>query len=322
MINHSVLMLTYNQEDYIEQAILSIINQTETPFELVILDDFSTDKTHEICISYALKHKFIKVFKNQKNLGITDSLERISTLYTGNVVSYCAGDDFLHSSCIENLNNEFRAKNINPLNERVLIITNSIHYYGNTSFVWDNFTDRFKSEVKKRLRFSLDYRTVGLTAPLEKSRRTESYFKLKYPNIGFFTDFLVAFDEIINADKILYINEIGAYYRVGLGVSSKSRDKKYWSDLKNLFEAILKEYFIHFDKRDISYISFMKAACSYKLTPKFRTFFNLLILLISNKSNFYPNNPFLRNFHFLFNTRIVNFIKNNIYPFYFKLLKN
>ena len=235
MINHSVLMLTYNHEDYIEHAILSIVNQTETPFELVILDDFSTDKTHEICIRYALKHKFIKVFKNKKNLGITDSLERISTLYRGNIVSYCAGDDFLHSSCIENLNNEFRAKKINPSSERVLIITNSIHYYDNISFVWDNFTDRFKSEIKKRLRFSLDYRTVGLTAPLEKSRRTESYFKLKYPNIGFFTDFLVAFDEITNADKIFYINEIGAYYRLGVGISSKSRDKKYWSDLKNLF---------------------------------------------------------------------------------------
>ena len=45
MIKHSILMLTYNQENYIETAINSIINQSEEVYELIILDDCSSDNT-------------------------------------------------------------------------------------------------------------------------------------------------------------------------------------------------------------------------------------------------------------------------------------
>lgn len=51
----SVIMPTYNVEDYVGEAIESIINQTYTTIEFVIVDDCSTDSTYNICLSYQKK---------------------------------------------------------------------------------------------------------------------------------------------------------------------------------------------------------------------------------------------------------------------------
>lgn len=65
----SVIMPAYNAEKYIDEAILSIINQTYLNWELIIFDDFSTDETRKIIGKY--KDARIKVFYNEKNRGIS-----------------------------------------------------------------------------------------------------------------------------------------------------------------------------------------------------------------------------------------------------------
>lgn len=64
----SVIMPAYNSEDYIEQAILSVLNQTFKDFELIIIDDNSTDSTFKIINKFALKDSRIRVLQSKKNL--------------------------------------------------------------------------------------------------------------------------------------------------------------------------------------------------------------------------------------------------------------
>ena len=70
----SVLMSVYNDEKRVSKSIESILNQTFQDFEFLILDDFSTDNTYEICNYYAKKNQKIKLMKNHQNLGLTKSL--------------------------------------------------------------------------------------------------------------------------------------------------------------------------------------------------------------------------------------------------------
>lgn len=63
----SVLMPCYNAGKFIKQAIESILNQTLTDFELIIIDDCSTDDT--VSIINGIKHERIKLFKLKENLG-------------------------------------------------------------------------------------------------------------------------------------------------------------------------------------------------------------------------------------------------------------
>lgn len=68
----SVLMPAYNAEKYIKEAIESILNQTFSNFEFIIIDDGSIDATEEIIKSF--KDSRIVYIKNEKNLGLIKTL--------------------------------------------------------------------------------------------------------------------------------------------------------------------------------------------------------------------------------------------------------
>lgn len=72
----SVVMIVFNEEDYLADSIQSILNQTLADFEFIIIDDASTDKTSEILEKYREVDKRIKIFYNVNNLGIAGSRNR------------------------------------------------------------------------------------------------------------------------------------------------------------------------------------------------------------------------------------------------------
>lgn len=87
----SVLMPVYNGEKYLREAIDSILAQTFTDFEFIIINDGSTDKTEEIILSYSDLR--IHYFKNEKNLGIVGTLNRGLDLCKGKYIARMDADD-------------------------------------------------------------------------------------------------------------------------------------------------------------------------------------------------------------------------------------
>ena len=87
----SIVMPVYNCERYIQQAIDSILNQTYDDFELIIVDDGSTDKTSEIIQN--VRDKRICLVKNTKNRGIIASLNNGIKLSTGKYIARMDADD-------------------------------------------------------------------------------------------------------------------------------------------------------------------------------------------------------------------------------------
>ena len=70
----SVIMPCFNCEKTVAASIESILNQTYQNIEILIIDDGSKDNTYEILKKFQNKHKNIRLFKNQDNLGLTKSL--------------------------------------------------------------------------------------------------------------------------------------------------------------------------------------------------------------------------------------------------------
>lgn len=66
----SVVMPVYNTEKYVWEAIQSILSQTFTDYELVIIDDCSSDNSYKICQEYAKHDDRIKLYKNEKNIWV------------------------------------------------------------------------------------------------------------------------------------------------------------------------------------------------------------------------------------------------------------
>ena len=92
----SVFMLTYNQVNYVEKAILSILSQkTNYSFQIVIGDDCSTDGTKEIIRAYAQKYpNIIKAIFWPKNLGLIENYIFTYKECEGKYISICDGDDY------------------------------------------------------------------------------------------------------------------------------------------------------------------------------------------------------------------------------------
>jgi len=89
----SVLMAVYNCERYLPQAIDSILNQTYSNFEFLIVNDGSTDNTGDILARYADRDQRIIVIRNEANVGLTQSLNRGLEIAQGKYIARMDADD-------------------------------------------------------------------------------------------------------------------------------------------------------------------------------------------------------------------------------------
>lgn len=76
----SVIIPCFNVKEYIHEGIKSIVSQTYTNFEIVCLDDCSNDGTYEILIELAKQDDRIKVYRNEKNIGLIGTLNKLVEL--------------------------------------------------------------------------------------------------------------------------------------------------------------------------------------------------------------------------------------------------
>ncbi len=99
MNNHqprvSIGLPVYNGENFLREAIESILAQTFADFELIISDNDSTDKTAEICREYAAKDKRIQYYRNEHNIGAAPNYNRVFQLSKGEYFKWAAHDDKL-----------------------------------------------------------------------------------------------------------------------------------------------------------------------------------------------------------------------------------
>ncbi len=97
----SVVMSTYNNETTIENSLLSILNQTYQNFEILLMDDGSTDNTYKLCQKISKNFDKIKIYQNIKNLGLTKSLNFLINKSVGNLIARSDADDLSEKNRFE-----------------------------------------------------------------------------------------------------------------------------------------------------------------------------------------------------------------------------
>ncbi|MBY0476815.1 MAG: glycosyltransferase family 2 protein [Chitinophagaceae bacterium] len=99
----SVLMTAFNREQYIAEAIESVLVQNYTSFELIICDDCSTDNSFSIIQSYAEKDERIKVHRGEKNIGQFPNRNKAASLAIGHLLVFADSDDSLKPDALHYL---------------------------------------------------------------------------------------------------------------------------------------------------------------------------------------------------------------------------
>ena len=96
----SVIVTVYNTEKYIEECIVSLINQTYKNIEIILVDGESTDKTSEICLMYESQYENIRLI-SKENEGVSAARNRGVAEATGDYILFVDGDDWIENNTIE-----------------------------------------------------------------------------------------------------------------------------------------------------------------------------------------------------------------------------
>ena len=101
----SIVLPIYNGEKYMRQSIDSVIAQTYTNWELLIVDDGSTDGTAAIAMEYAEKDARIRYHKNPQNMRLPRTLNRGFSLAKGDYLTWTSDDNYYYPTAIEKMVN-------------------------------------------------------------------------------------------------------------------------------------------------------------------------------------------------------------------------
>lgn len=173
----SVLISFYNDEKYIKKSVESILNQTYRNFEIVLIDDFSTDSSSEIINNIICNsNNNIRCYRNKKNYGLTKSLNIGLNKCKGDIIVRSDADDYSNLNRLELIVNEFRNNTklefvfscVNHINENGIFIKKSKYFNTKLSYyllkyfnVLTHGSSAFKSNNKFRydeeLKLSQDY---------------------------------------------------------------------------------------------------------------------------------------------------------------------
>ena len=130
-MNISVFITSYNQKEVLKEAVESVLAQTFKPYEIIIVDDFSSDGSQELIKSYAQKFPdIIKPIFHEKNIGVTRS--RIDALHsvTGDYVTYLDGDDLFLPEKLEKEAKLIRVGNFH------IAFSNNYYFKGAKELLW------------------------------------------------------------------------------------------------------------------------------------------------------------------------------------------
>lgn len=119
----SIIVPIYNVETYLEKCIDSIIMQTYSNIEILLINDGSTDKSYDICQKFSKQDNRIKVI-NLSNSGVSNARNEGLSNVTGDYIMFVDGDDFIAYDALENIVNIIESSSWPDI-----IVGKAIHYY-------------------------------------------------------------------------------------------------------------------------------------------------------------------------------------------------
>ena len=170
----SVITPAYNAEQYLEQSMMSILNQTYKDIELIVINDCSTDNTEKIAINIAKKDERVKVIKTPTNLGVGGARCEGLKIAKGDYIFLADADDGSYIS------------------------------EGQPEGVYEDNFDKFQNQ----------WGDGKITWSCNKLIKRWLYEKVPYKNRRFIEDTPVILPQIFYANKIVVVNHTGFYHRL------------------------------------------------------------------------------------------------------------
>lgn len=238
----SIIIPIYNMEQFLERCLDSIVNQTYTSLEIILVNDGSTDSSGDICDAYAHNDSRIKVI-SQVNAGVSAARNAGLNVATGEYISFIDPDDYIEVNAYETL----------------------IPYLNNNTIDILRFNASRKGEILNRLPFEGEYAgkrfEQEVLLPMIGSEKFGGMFILGVLWIHLFKreiieknhirfnkelrrceDRLFTITCMLHADKMFFTDDILYHYQVNDESLSNRYDPIRWQQELLFMDDLKKEY--------------------------------------------------------------------------------
>jgi len=238
----TILIANYNNGEYLEECVESLLSQTSDRWKAIIVDDKSSDNSFEIYKKYQ-NHEKIKIYYNQQNIGYIGTLKKLIELSESDIVGILDPDDKLDETCLEKTLNFYDS---NPEAEFV---------YTNFWFCDINLKIKNKGYCKKipegktnlecdcishfkTFRKRAYYRTEGYDEKIKYAEDKDLTFKLEEVAKPYFIDECLYFYRVKKQSQSRGTNEQLSYKNFQLA-KKLARKRRGQENLKDKIENII-----------------------------------------------------------------------------------
>lgn len=230
----SIIMPVYNASPYLRQCLDSVVAQSFTNFEIICIDDASSDVSWDILNDYATKDKRFILCRNTSNSGAGFCRNLGMQKAKGKYLYFMDADDFLLPDALLHMQQSAEHHHADIVVGKANILghldDSKDDYYGLKAVPYQYFHHTTNISELKNLAFKLNFETWNKLYRHDFIRRNNFHFQT-LPSVNDVYFHLVT---LVTADKIYIIDEIVYYYRLdSLGSVSKRGVK----NLRNLISA-------------------------------------------------------------------------------------
>ncbi len=223
----SVIVPIYKVERYLKKCVETIMNQTYSNLEIILVDDGSPDSCGVICEELAKKDSRIKVI-HKNNGGLSDARNEGIRTSTGEYLLFVDSDDFISYSMIETLYKSIKKNNAD------MVACGYKKVFSSGIVEEQQFSVKNREEIltgedaTKRLLYLME---PGMVVAWNKLERRELWKNMEFPVGKQHEDDFTTYRLMYNSSKVVLINDPLYYYTqredsiIGTGFSLKSIDK-------------------------------------------------------------------------------------------------
>lgn len=200
----SVIIPVYNVESYLVKCLNSVINQSYSNIEIILVDDGSTDKSSEICDAYAKNDDRIQVI-HKINGGLSEARNVGIDYAKGQYITFIDSDDYIAKDYIEYLYNMLIQDDAD-----ISIVSNKK--------VWNDYEKLDELKMKKRSFQSIEaiedllYQKHIDNSAWGKMYKKSLFNQIRYPIGKLYEDLGTTYRVFYNADRIIWCNQQKYYY--------------------------------------------------------------------------------------------------------------
>lgn len=279
-ISISIIIPVYNMEKYLKDCLNSVFKQTYNNFEVIIVNDGSTDDSDKVIQSYIKKHNNI-TYIIQKNQGLSVSRNNAIKYVKGEYTLFLDSDDYLENNCLEELYKKAKANDAD-----IVIMGHRKLYFEIKHKRYEDIIPNADEDIiytgKDVAQMMLNWEVLGYSCDKffksDNIKNNKLYFE---PNKNI-EDLYPIFKQVYNSEKIMFVNAPLYNYRQRGESISNFRNQKLLHD------------YIEANKCVLNYVENNKFNFSKDIIFKFSTiFFNTMITIYDgcrrNKSNMYSD---------------------------------